>query len=91
MRRMVVVSMGALLAAGAAGHAEVPGSVRHSFREYQSPAPNRVLSARYDWLLRVDPGFRAYRMGKECDPIDLGYLHTQCMASFDEYEPIAWR
>jgi hypothetical protein len=85
------VAMGALLAARVASHAEVSGSVRYSFGEYQSAAQNRYLSARYDWLLRVDPGFRAYRMGKECDPIGIGYLHSHCMASFDEYEPILWR
>jgi hypothetical protein len=54
MLRTVGVAMGALLAAGVASHAEVAGSVRYSFREYQSPAQNRVLSARYDWLLRID-------------------------------------
>jgi len=60
-----------------------------------SPEVNLYLSARYDHLLQTRPGFRAYRMWKECRTINLPPLQADCLASFDQYEPIlagyAWR
>jgi hypothetical protein len=52
------------------------------------PMVNNYLSARYDHLLQVSPRFRAYRMWKECHIITWPGLQPQCIASFDEYEPM---
>lgn len=60
-----------------------------TFREYRrSPEVNLYLSARYDRLLQTSPSFRAYRMWKECYTIDIPPLHGDCIASFDQYEPM---
>lgn len=57
---------------------------------YETPAQNNAWSARYDRLLETSPGFRAYRMRKECNPIDFEQnLRQDCFASFDQYEPMA--
>ena len=60
-----------------------------------SPAVNNYLSARYDHLLQISPRFRRYRMWKECHTINLPPLHGDCIASFDQYEPVlpeyGWR
>jgi hypothetical protein len=61
----------------------------YSYRE--SPEVNRILSARYDHLLQISPRFRAHRIWKECRPVNLPELHTDCVTSFDQYEPVAWR
>jgi hypothetical protein len=65
----------------------------HGYR--QSPEVNNYLSARYDYLLQISPRFRHYHMWKECHTIDLQPLHLDCIASFDQYEPIlpgyGWR
>src|SRR5689334_1635074 len=58
----------------------------HSQRE--TPEVNNLLSARYDHLLQVSPRFRTYRMWKECHTINLQPLHVDCIASFDQFEPI---
>ena len=54
----------------------------------QSPEVNNYLSARYDHLLQVSPRFRHHRMWKECHTINIPPLHQDCIASFDQYEPI---
>ena len=48
---------------------------------------NNIESAHYDRLLETSPGFRHARMRKECGPIGDPQLHSQCMASFEQYEP----
>ena len=58
----------------------------HGYR--QSPEVNNYLSARYDHLLQVSPRFRHWRMWKECHTIDVQPLHVDCIASFDQYEPV---
>ena len=56
---------------------------------YESPQQNMAWSARYDNLLETSPSFRAYRMRKECNPIDfVPSLRRDCFASFDQYEPV---
>src|SRR4051812_24945878 len=52
------------------------------------PQVNIYLSQRYDHLLQVSPGFRAYRMRRECRPINWPGLRQSCMGSFDQYEPM---
>jgi len=54
----------------------------------ESPEVNNYLSARYDHLLQVSPRFRHWRMWKECHTINLQPLHLDCIASFDQYEPV---
>jgi hypothetical protein len=54
----------------------------------QSPEVNRYLSARYDHLLQVSPRFRSYHMWKECHTINFPPLRGDCIASFDQYEPV---
>jgi hypothetical protein len=56
----------------------------------ESPEQNVIRSAHYDQLLETSPGFRSYRMRKECNPIDfVQNLRQDCFASFDQYEPLA--
>jgi hypothetical protein len=57
----------------------------------QSPAVNLYLSALYDRLLQTSPRFRAYRMWKECHTINISPLRGDCIASFDQYEPVLYR
>jgi hypothetical protein len=57
----------------------------------QSPAVNLYLSALYDRLLRTSLRFRAYRMWKECHTINISPLRGDCIASFDQYEPVLYR
>ena len=52
------------------------------------PMVNNYLSARYDYLLQTRPRFRRYRMWKECHIITWPGLRPQCIASFDQYEPV---
>ncbi len=57
---------------------------------YETPEQNNIRSAHYDQLLETNMGFRHYRMGKECNPIDfVQALRQDCVASFDQYEPVA--
>lgn len=56
---------------------------------YETPEQNNARSAFYDHLLQVSPGFRAYRVRKECNPIDfVQELRQDCVASFDRFEPM---
>lgn len=58
----------------------------------ETPEQNNIRSAHYDWLLETHPAFRAYRVRKECNPIDFVLdLRQDCVASFDRFEPIASR
>jgi hypothetical protein len=57
---------------------------------YETPEQNNIKSAAYDRLLQTNMGFRHYRTGKECNPIDfVQALRQDCVASFDQYEPVA--
>ena len=49
---------------------------------------NVIESMQYDRLLQTNPGFRQARMRMECGGIDDPQLHSQCLASFDQYEPV---
>ena len=53
----------------------------------QNPELNNLWSARYDYLLQTNRGFRNYRMWKECHTITWPGLHDHCLSTFDEYEP----
>ena len=54
------------------------------------PVVNNYLSARYDHLLQISPRFRSHRMWKECHTIDWAELRSDCLASFDQYEPVLY-
>jgi hypothetical protein len=54
----------------------------------ESPEMNIYLSARYDHLLQISPRFRHHRMWKECHTINWVPLHGDCIASFDQFEPV---
>jgi hypothetical protein len=56
---------------------------------WETPEQNNARSAQYDYLLQTRPGFRHYRMRKECNPIRfVPALRQDCFASFDQYEPV---
>jgi hypothetical protein len=54
-----------------------------------SARQNVIESHRYDRMVETSPGFRAYRMRKECGPIADPQLRQSCLASFNRYEPPA--
>lgn len=63
-----------------------PRISRGDFGDWSARANVRA-SMHYDRLLEVSPGFRAYRMRKECRPVTDPQLRQDCLASFDQYEP----
>ncbi len=73
--------------------ASASANAQMSFRyngPWETPEQNNIRSAHYDRLLEISPSFRAYRMRKECNPIDFAQnLRQDCFQSFDQYEPIA--
>lgn len=64
-----------------------PRASRGDFGDW-SARRNNIESARYDRLLQTNMGFRQARMRKECGPINDRQLRSQCLASFDQYEPV---
>jgi hypothetical protein len=64
-----------------------PLASRGDFGDW-SARRNVIASQHYDRLLETSMGFRHYRMRKECGPITDPQLHAQCMASFQQYEPV---
>jgi hypothetical protein len=52
--------------------------------------PNRNLmeAQQYDRLLETDPSFRMARIRRECGPITDPQLRADCIASFDQFEPL---
>jgi hypothetical protein len=66
-----------------------PQASRGDFGDW-SARRNNIESAHYDRLLQTNPGFRQARMRKECGPINDPQLHQQCLASFDQYEPVMY-
>ena len=63
-----------------------PQASRGDFGDW-SARRNVIESARYDRLLQTSMGFRHARMRKECGPIGDPQLRSQCLASFDQFEP----
>ena len=53
-----------------------------------NPQRNVVEAQRYDRLLETNPAFRAARLQKECGPITDPQLRADCVASFNQYEPM---
>ena len=87
---MAALCLGLMAAVPTAGAQELvtngPKATRGDFGDW-SAARNVVESQRYDALVASDPGFRRYRMRKECGPITDPQLRTDCLASFNVYEP----
>ena len=70
--------------------ASLPAVAQPMRYSYETPEQNNYLSAQYDQLLETNMGFRHHRMRKECNPIDfVQALQQDCVASFDQYEPVA--
>ena len=63
-----------------------PQASRGDFGDW-SARRNVIQSERYDRLLQTNWSFRQARMRKECGPISDPQLHSQCLASFEQYEP----
>ncbi|HVB16682.1 MAG TPA: hypothetical protein VNF04_09130 [Stellaceae bacterium] len=92
MRKFAAIVF-ALLVAGFVVHnanAQMSYSVR-GYGHRADPQVNNYLSARYDHLLQVSPRFRRFRMWKECHIITWPGLRPECIASFDQYEPVLYR
>jgi hypothetical protein len=90
MRNVSKVVLAVVVPLFFSGYADAQ-SMGYSFGGYPSrtdPQVNIYLSQRYDHLLQVSPGFRAYRTRKECSPINIPPLRRDCIASFDQYEPM---
>ncbi|MBV8776552.1 MAG: hypothetical protein JO032_05680 [Alphaproteobacteria bacterium] len=79
-------------AAAVIGLIALPAQAQMHFRyngPWETPEQNNIRSAHYDRLLETNPGFRAYRIRKECNPIDfVQNLRQDCVQSFDQYEPM---
>jgi hypothetical protein len=54
-----------------------------------SARQNVSQSDHYTRMLETNRGFREARMRKECGPITDPQLHQKCLASFQEYSPVA--
>jgi len=66
-----------------------PQASRGDFGDW-SARRNVIESAHYDRLLQTNMGFRHARMRKECGPISDPQLRSQCLASFDQFEPTGY-
>lgn len=64
-----------------------PQASRGDFGDW-SARRNVIESRHYDRLLQTNRGFRQARMRRECGPINDRQLHAQCLASFQQYEPV---
>jgi hypothetical protein len=53
-----------------------------------NPQRNLAEAQRYDRLLETNPSFRMARIRKECGPIIDPQLRADCIASFDQFEPL---
>jgi hypothetical protein len=53
-----------------------------------NPLANLKEAQEYDRLLETNPRFRMARIQKECGPITDPQLHAQCVASFNQFEPM---
>ena len=102
--KCLALAAGSVLALGTmpAAQAQAPGPQVAAIPQVETNGPqassgdygnwsrrqNVIESIQYDRLLQISPGFRQARMRKECGGIDDPQLHDQCMASFDQYEPM---
>lgn len=66
-----------------------PQASRGDFGDW-SARENVIESAHYDRLLQTNMAFRQFRERKECGPIGDPQLRDQCLASFQQYEPVMY-
>ena len=64
-----------------------PQASRGDFGDWNARR-NVIESRHYDRLLQINPGFRQARMRRECGPISDPRLRSDCLASFNQYEPM---
>jgi hypothetical protein len=64
-----------------------PQASRGDFGDW-SARRNVIESRHYDRLLQTNLAFRRFRMRKECGPIGDPQLRGECLASFQQYEPV---
>jgi hypothetical protein len=64
-----------------------PQASRGDFGDWNARR-NVIESRHYDRLLQISPGFRHARMRRECGPINDRQLRADCLASFNQYEPM---
>jgi hypothetical protein len=64
-----------------------PQASRGDFGDW-SARQNVIESRHYDRLLQTNQAFRQFRQRKECGPISDPQLRNQCLASFQQYEPV---
>jgi hypothetical protein len=64
-----------------------PQASRGDFGDW-SARRNVIESRHYDRLLQTNVGFRHARMRRECGPITDPQLRSDCLASFNQYEPM---
>jgi hypothetical protein len=64
-----------------------PQASRGDFGDWDARR-NVIESRHYDRLLEISPGFRHARMRRECGPINDPRLRSDCLASFNQYEPM---
>ena len=64
-----------------------PQASRGDFGDWNARR-NVIESRHYDRLLEISPGFRHARMRRECGPISDRQLRADCLASFNQYEPM---
>jgi hypothetical protein len=64
-----------------------PQASRGDFGDWNARR-NVIESRHYDRLLEISPGFRQARMRRECGPINDRQLRADCLASFNQYEPM---
>jgi hypothetical protein len=77
----------ALSDAGTTGMVEPPPRV-DTGDLYWNPQRNVMESQRYDQLVETNRAFREARIRKECGPITDPQLKADCIASFDQFEPL---
>jgi hypothetical protein len=53
-----------------------------------NPQRNLMEAQQYERLLETNPAFRMARIRKECGPITDPQLRADCIASFDQFEPM---
>jgi hypothetical protein len=53
-----------------------------------NPLANLKEAQQYDRLLETNPAFRMARIQKECGPITDPQLRADCVASFNQFEPM---
>jgi hypothetical protein len=75
--------------AGTAGTEVITNGPQGSPPSNWSARQNVIESQRYDRLLETNRAFRQARMRSECGPINDPQLHANCLASFNQDEPIA--